>query len=370
MESGKLKEKKYSKRIFPLLARKHQLLVTLVLCNSSVALSLPLVLDQIVPAWAAIVVSVTAILIFGEVIPQAICVRHALAIGAFFTPAVRVLMFIFMPLAWPMAKLLDRILGTSEGDYMRREEMSTFIGLHAHLHKENEEPLINSEVKLLKGALSLMGKHALDIATPIDKVYSLHANCILSKELIQEIITSGVSRVPLYEEDNPDILTSYLLVKTLALVDPRSNVPLKAASSVRTRDLPRAPSNIPLYDLMSLFQERHAHMCALYDPEDASDACIAIVTLEDLFEELIGTEITDETVGVLFGRGGPVSYVCGCLCFFKPALSRSWRIHSAILQCTDSQAVRSSHTPNGKLLMPGYASPHPAFCIGRMYLRM
>jgi metal transporter CNNM len=39
---------------------------------------------------AAILVSVTAILFFGEIIPQAICARHGLAIGAF--------------LAWPVSK--------------------------------------------------------------------------------------------------------------------------------------------------------------------------------------------------------------------------------------------------------------------------
>jgi len=41
-----------------------------------------IVLDRITSPVAAVVISVTAVLFFGEVIPQAICSRYGLAIGA------------------------------------------------------------------------------------------------------------------------------------------------------------------------------------------------------------------------------------------------------------------------------------------------
>lgn len=267
--------------------------------NSAVALSLPLTLDRIVPAWAAIIVSVTGILVFGEVLPQAICSRHALAIGAFFAKPVRLLMYVFLPISWPLAKLLDNMLGTSDGDFLRRDEMATFIGLHESgaldSKGSNEEPLVTSEVRVLKGALGLSGKCAMDVATPIDHVFSLKTDTVLNRQQVEEIIDRGFSRVPLHKGDDPTMLTSYLLVKSLALVDPAARVPLNAASGARTRDLPRAPSDMPLYDLMALFQSQHAHMAGLYAPGDTSGAVVAVVTLEDLLEELVGTEIVDET---------------------------------------------------------------------------
>jgi metal transporter CNNM len=51
------------------------------------------------------------IVVFGEIIPQAVCSRHGLAIGAFFAWPVRIVMFIAYPIAYPIASLLDAVLG-------------------------------------------------------------------------------------------------------------------------------------------------------------------------------------------------------------------------------------------------------------------
>ena len=49
------------------------MLVTLLLCNAAVVEALPLTLNEVVSAVVAIILSVTAILMFGEIIPQALC---------------------------------------------------------------------------------------------------------------------------------------------------------------------------------------------------------------------------------------------------------------------------------------------------------
>lgn len=51
----------------------HWMLVTLLLCNAAALESLPLFLDKMVPEIIAIVLSVTFVLIFGEIIPMSIC---------------------------------------------------------------------------------------------------------------------------------------------------------------------------------------------------------------------------------------------------------------------------------------------------------
>jgi len=57
----------------PILENHHWLLVTLLLCNAAAMEALPLFLDKMMPGYLAIIVSVTAVLFFGEVIPQALC---------------------------------------------------------------------------------------------------------------------------------------------------------------------------------------------------------------------------------------------------------------------------------------------------------
>ena len=70
------KDKKMIKKIKNVLKRKHLLLVTLLLANAVAMEALPIFLDSIMPAIAAIILSTTAVLIFGEVLPQVLTNRR------------------------------------------------------------------------------------------------------------------------------------------------------------------------------------------------------------------------------------------------------------------------------------------------------
>ena len=59
-------ERWQAERILPLLHRRHLLLVTLLLFNSLAAEALPLALGELVPGYAAVIISVTMVLIFGR----------------------------------------------------------------------------------------------------------------------------------------------------------------------------------------------------------------------------------------------------------------------------------------------------------------
>ena len=47
----------------------------------------------------------------GEIIPQAVCSRHGLAVGAYSAWFVRILMWTFAIIAYPISKVLDWLLG-------------------------------------------------------------------------------------------------------------------------------------------------------------------------------------------------------------------------------------------------------------------
>lgn len=64
--SGPPQERIYAAHIIPLVQHKHFLLVTLLLCNAAAMEALPLFLDMMVPSYLAIIISVTAVLFFGE----------------------------------------------------------------------------------------------------------------------------------------------------------------------------------------------------------------------------------------------------------------------------------------------------------------
>lgn len=65
-DGGSPKEKKQAQKILPLVERHHLLLVTLLLANAAAVESMPIFLDRVSSPVIAILVSVTAVLIFGE----------------------------------------------------------------------------------------------------------------------------------------------------------------------------------------------------------------------------------------------------------------------------------------------------------------
>jgi metal transporter CNNM len=63
---GKPHQQRYSTRILQLVKRHHLLLVTLLLANAVAVEAMPIFLSKITSEVVAVIVSVTAILIFGE----------------------------------------------------------------------------------------------------------------------------------------------------------------------------------------------------------------------------------------------------------------------------------------------------------------
>lgn len=55
------------------------------------------------------------LVLFAEIIPQAIFSKHGLAIGALFAYPVRILIALWFVISWPISKFLDSILGKHAG---------------------------------------------------------------------------------------------------------------------------------------------------------------------------------------------------------------------------------------------------------------
>ena len=65
---GKPKIRKYASRIITVVKNHHLLLVTLLLANATAAETMPIFLGKITTEVVAILVSVTAVLLFGELV--------------------------------------------------------------------------------------------------------------------------------------------------------------------------------------------------------------------------------------------------------------------------------------------------------------
>lgn len=291
---GKPSEKKHASKILPIVERHHLLLVTLLLANAAAVESMPIFMDRISSPIIAICVSVTAVLFFGEVVPQALCTRYGLAIGATFAPFVKVLMALLFIVAWPISKLLDCLLGHEHSTFFRRAELRELVDLHKESTDANEDPLMDDEVMIIQGALELRNKTVEDKYTPLDKVFMVEANGKLDHETMRKISKKGHSRVPVYEGDKGNII-GLLFVKSLIMIDPDDATPIK--DIYKAGSFLKSSTTEPLFELLDKFQTGRSHLCVVYKTDEGDQEqsrVVGIITLEDVLELLIQEEIWDE----------------------------------------------------------------------------
>jgi metal transporter CNNM len=289
--SGTESEKKCAKKVLQLLSRgKHWLLVTLLLSNVITNETLPVILDRLLGGgFAAVFSSTVAIVIFGEIIPQSVCVRYGLELGAFFAPYMLVLMYFMYPVAFPIAKLLDYLLGEDHGTFYRKNGLKTLVNLH---HTMGTERLNIDEVTIISSVLDLKAKQVSEIMTPIDKVYTLPSNKVLDEKTVEEIFNAGFSRIPIHFPGEPTNFVGMLLVRILISYDPEDELPV---SSFPLATLPETKLDTSCLHILNYFQEGKSHMVVVSETPGKDTGARGVLTLEDVIEELIGEEIVDES---------------------------------------------------------------------------
>ncbi|KZP11888.1 hypothetical protein FIBSPDRAFT_755836 [Athelia psychrophila] len=241
---------------------------------------------QIGGGIAAVVISTAAI--GAEIIPQSICVRHGLSIGATCAPFVLAPMYLLAPVAWPIAALLDRVLGAESAHTYKKAELKSFL----QFHRTGEEPLRDDEISILNGVLELNTKKVMDIMTPIGDAVTLSSDTILDHPTIDFMLSSGYSRFPIHEPGKPFAYVGLLLVKKLLVYDPAKALPVSAfALSI----LPEANPNINCFQALDYFQTGRAHLLLISRTPGVAGGAMGVITLEDIIEEIISEEIVDET---------------------------------------------------------------------------
>jgi metal transporter CNNM len=75
-------------------------------------------------------VSTAVITLLGEILPQAVCSRHALRIGSAVVPLVKLLILLMWPITAPLAWLLDKMLGDEIGTIHSRTELRELLQIH------------------------------------------------------------------------------------------------------------------------------------------------------------------------------------------------------------------------------------------------
>lgn len=134
INAGAEAERRHAKKIQPLRDNGNYLLCSLLLGNVLVNATLTILLDDLTSGLIAVVVSTVAIVIFGEIVPQAVCSRHGLAVGARTVWITKIFMAITFPLSWPISVILNKVLGEEIGNVYNRERLKELIRVSFETH--------------------------------------------------------------------------------------------------------------------------------------------------------------------------------------------------------------------------------------------
>jgi CBS domain containing-hemolysin-like protein len=226
-------------------------------------------------------------LTLGEIAPKALASQSPDKWALRLAPLVSVCAALFAPFTGLMlgfANLLVRPFGAKAAfatPFITREEFEHIIG-----QGEEHGELDDAEAQILTNVFDLSETSVRAVMTPRPDMTALPVNADLQRAL-DTILSSGHSRIPVYEESIDNIVGMVHAKDLLRLLrDGRTDVELKSVM--------RMPHFVPeakrVRDLLEELRRSNQQIAIVQD-EYAGTA--GIVTIEDVLEEIVG-DIRDE----------------------------------------------------------------------------
>lgn len=274
---------KAAKKIYPVREKGNLLLTTLLVGNVAINATVAIFLGEIATGVVAGIMATGLIFVFGEIIPQAIFSRFALKLGSKFVWLVRAMIFIAYPVVWPVAWILDKSLGEELPAIYSKRELMKIIEEH---EDSPASDIQEDEERIVKGALTFSAKKVREIMTPRITTVGVEADRIIDDELVSYVANSSYSRLPVYGKNTDDIVGLLYLKDLLG----KKNFG-KTVKQVADKDVLFVGDDKNLDYLFNAFLRTHKHLFVVINE---FGSFVGIVTLEDVIEEIIRSEIMDE----------------------------------------------------------------------------
>ncbi|MEE6478847.1 hypothetical protein FKM82_012030 [Ascaphus truei] len=292
---GSERERRYAKKIEPVRRKGNYLLCSLLLGNVLVNTTLTALLDGLTGSGlGAVLASTGGIVVLGEILPQALCSRHGLAVGANTLWLTRIFMVLTFPVAYPVSRLLDCALGQEIGTVYNREKLLEMLKI-----TEPYSGLVREELNMIQGALELRIKTVEDVMTRVGDCFMLRNDAVLDFNTMSSIMESGYTRIPVFENERSNIV-DILYVKDLAFVDPDDSTTLSTITRFYSHPVHFVFSDTKLDAVLEEFKKGKSHLAIVQKVNNEGEGdpfyeVMGLVTLEDVIEEIIKSEILDES---------------------------------------------------------------------------
>jgi len=195
LRSGRRRQAELLRRV---VLQRNWMLVTLLLVIAVASEALPLVLGKIVGDLGAILVSVVAVMFFGELLPQSLCAAHGVVIGTWLAWPTLLTMWLVAPLSYPLSRMLNRLLGPDELRMYSRAELAHLVALH-----RQHGILGADEERMIVGTLTLATRTVGTCMRPMQRVMRLRADDAVGRPLYEQLRCWGFTRLPVIDDSAP-----------------------------------------------------------------------------------------------------------------------------------------------------------------------
>ncbi|MAQ70074.1 MAG: magnesium/cobalt efflux protein [Flavobacteriales bacterium] len=289
-DKSKLAESKFKKHklIIKLIHSPKLLLATILITNnlinitiiilSSIIFTNQLILDSPILNFLIQIVLITfLILLFGEVIPKTYANKNPLIVAEIMA----IPLSFIQKILYPISNILVKSTNLIDNNIQKKSSLSLqSLSQAVNITSDTED----KEKRFLEGIIQFGQTDVKQIMKARIDIVALNINTSF-KEVIDVILNSGYSRIPVFE-NTIDQIKGILYIKDL--------LPYFDDLEYNWRKIIRKPFFVPeskkIDDLLKEIKERKTHLVIVVDEYGGTSG---IVTLEDVLEEIVG-DISDE----------------------------------------------------------------------------
>lgn len=223
------------------------------------------------------------ILVFSEIIPKTIGASYWRSMAIPASKIIHILVLITYPLVLLSEVITHMFSNNQHAVSVSREEVSAMVTVGAE-----EGVFEKKENRMIQNLLKLDDIKARDIMTP-SSVVEMAEESMSLREFYKNDDYRTYSRIPVYNEENDDYIKGYVLRQTILEKLSEDKFELRLSDIIRP--VLSFSETEPLSNIWEKLLEKKEHISVIIDEY----GCFrGIVTMEDVIETMLGTEIVDE----------------------------------------------------------------------------
>jgi len=231
------------------------------------------------------------ILVFSEIIPKTLGATYWRQLAPATAYFLKYLMIILWPLVQMAQKMTSKMHGESPFVSLNRDELFAMTALSLE-----EGQIAAREATVMQNLLSLKQLKVRQAMTHRTVVFSLPETMTVA-EFLNKHADVSFSRIPIYEDGEPEKISGYVLKSDLMLAYARGNTDKELKTY--QKDMVTILSSMSLAKAFTPLHSQRGNMLLIVDEYGGLEG---VLTVEDLVESLFGIDIIDESDQVVSMR--------------------------------------------------------------------